>query len=80
MEYVAMRPDRLIKWRPRVAGRRRHRIVIGPGRHLKPWGGLRGLARTLESLTIESGSSGGAGNNLLESGGLGGGRRPCSYR
>jgi hypothetical protein len=31
MECVAMRPDRLILWRPRVAGRRCNRIVIRLG-------------------------------------------------
>jgi hypothetical protein len=54
MEYVAMRPDRLIEWCPWVAGRQCHHIVIGPGRRLKPWGRLGGHAHTLQSITMES--------------------------
>jgi hypothetical protein len=54
MEYVAMRLDRLIELRPRVAGRQCNRIVIRPRRRLKPWGGLGGLSRMLESIMTDS--------------------------
>jgi hypothetical protein len=30
------------------------RLMIGPGHRLKPWSGLEGLVRTLESSTLES--------------------------
>jgi hypothetical protein len=55
MEYESMRLDRLIKWRPWVTSCQRNRIMIEPGHHLKPWGGLVGLACKLESLMMESG-------------------------
>jgi hypothetical protein len=53
-KYVAMRLDHLIELRHRIGGSHRNRIVIEPGRRLKPWGGLGGLACTLESITMKS--------------------------
>jgi hypothetical protein len=45
----------IMEYRPWIASRRRSHVVTGPRRRLKPWGGHGGLARTLQSITTESG-------------------------